>query len=80
MEILERFLRGFSIVLTVEDAIHLFSNLLCILHLDLVELQTRKPWIIYNSSEAPDAVTPAVNSSSDKFSAPKAMQFGPCLT
>ena len=40
-----------------------------------MEQQNCKPWLICNSIQAPGAVTPAVNNSSDKASAPKAIQF-----
>ena len=40
----------------------------------------RKPRLIYNSSAAPDDVTPAVNASTEKSNAPDAIQFGACLT
>ena len=78
-KILKRSLWGFSIILTVEDAIRLFITLLRISRLALVEQQNRKTRLIYNSSEAPEIVTPAVNASSEKSSDSKAMQFGPCL-
>ena len=76
-EILEQSLRGFSIALTEEDAIHLFGNFLRISRFASMEQQIHKLRLIYNSSEAPNAVTLTVNASSDKSSTPKEMNFGP---
>ena len=66
MDILERSLWGFIIVLTKEDTIHLFVTPPCISCLALVEQHTRKMRLICYSSKAPDSVTQAVNASSDK--------------
>ena len=62
-EILEHSLRGCSIVLTVEDTIHFFGNLLRISCFASAEQQTCKPRLICNSSDSPDAVTPLINAS-----------------
>ena len=57
----------------------LFGTLLHISRLALVDQQTCKPRLIFNSREEPDSITPAVKTSSDKSYATKAMKFGPCL-
>ena len=47
-DILDISLRGFSIILSEEDAICLFGTLLCISCLALVDQQNRKPRLICN--------------------------------
>ena len=64
----------------MEDAIRMFGILLRISRFASMEQQNPKPRLICNSSEALDAITPEVNASSDKSSAPNGMQFGPCLS
>ena len=78
-ELLERAQRGFSIFLLVDVALLVFGNRIRISLLVSVDLANRKPRLICNSFAAPGDVTPAVNASTNKSTAPNAMQFGTCL-
>ena len=78
-ELLERSQRGFSIILSVPDALRFFGRKLRISRLACLDQKNRKPRLICNSSEAPDNHTPSVNDTTDTSSNPMAMQFGSCL-
>ena len=78
-ELLERAQRGFIIILPVDTALLVFGDSIQISHLASVDQANIKPCLICNSSAAPDDVTPAVNTSAKKSTAPDAMQFGACL-
>ena len=78
-ELLERSRRGFSIILSVPDAIRFFGRQLRISRLACLDQTNRKPRLICNSSEAPDATTKPVNETTDTSTNPMAMQFGSCL-
>ena len=79
-DILKCSLRCFIIILNMEDTIRLFGTLLRISHLASVEHHTHKLRLICNSRKSTSTVNLVINSSSDKSSASKAMQFGPCLS
>ena len=78
-ELLERTKRGFSIILTMDEALKHFGSRLRISRLASVDQANRKPRLICNSTAAPDSVTPSVNASSDTSLNPNAIQFGSCL-
>ena len=78
-ELFDRTKRGFSIILTKDDALKYFGNRLRISRLASVDQANRKPRLICNSTAAPDTITPSVNASSDSSSNPNAIQFGSCL-
>ena len=78
-ELLHRAERGFSIILTKDDALKYFGTRLRISRLASVDQKNRKPRLICNSTAAPDDITPSVNASSDATLNPKAIQFGSCL-
>ena len=74
-EMLERTQNGFSIILPVDMALLVFGDRICISCLASVKQANRKSRLICNSSAALDDVTPAVNASTYKYNAPKAIQF-----
>ena len=78
-ELFERTTRGFSIILTKDDALKYFGDRLRISRLASVDQKNRKPRLICNSTAAPDDLTPSVNASTDSSSNPNAIQFGSCL-
>ena len=71
--------RGFIIILPVDMDLWVFGYCIRISRLLYVEQVKRKPRLICNSSAAPHDVTPVVNASTNKSTAPYAMQFGACL-
>ena len=77
---MERAQRGFRIILLVDVALLVFGDRICISRLASVDKANRKPRLIYNSYVAPDDVTPVVNASADKFTAPNAIHFGAYLS
>ena len=56
-----------------------FGDLIRISRLTSVDQANINTRLIYNSPAAPDYVTPAVNTSTNKYTAPNSMQFGACL-
>ena len=78
-EMLERAHLGFVIILLVDMALLVFGDCIRTSCLASVYQANRKPRLICNSSAAPDDVTPAVNASTNKSTAPNTMQFGECL-
>ena len=78
-ELLERAQRGFSIILLVDVALLVFGDRIRVSCLVSVDQANIRPCLVCDSSAAPDDVTPAVNVSTDKSTAPGAMQFGACL-
>ena len=78
-ELLERAERGFSIILPAGSALDTFGDRIRISRLASVDQDNRKPRLICNSTAAPNGITPSVNASTDKESAPRAIQFGACL-
>ena len=78
-ELLECSQRGFSIILSVCNALHFFGRKIGISRLACLDYQNRKPRLICNSSKAPDTIIQSVNDSTDKSINPQAMQFGSCL-
>ena len=76
---LERSQRGFSIILPVDVALLVFGDRIMISRLASMDQANRNPRLIYNSSAAPDDVNPAVNTPTNKYTDPDAMQFGACL-
>ena len=79
-ELLEWAQSGFSIILPVDVALFVFGDCIRISCLVSVDPAKRKPRLLYNVSAAPDDVTPAVNASIKKSTAPNTMQFGACLS
>ena len=77
-ELLERAQWGFSIILLVNVALLVFGDHICISCLASVNQANRNTCLICNSYTAPDDVTPTVNMSTDKSTAPNTMQFGAC--
>ena len=63
----------------MDVALSVFGDRICISRLASVDQANRKPRLICNYSAAPDDFTLAVNATTDKYAAPKAMQFGECL-
>ena len=59
----------------MDTALLVFGDSIQISHLASVDQANIKPCLICNSSAAPDDVTPAVNASTKKYTAPNAMQF-----
>ena len=57
-----------------------FGECIQISRLASVDQPNINPRLIYNSLAALDDVTPAVNASTNKCTAPDAMQFGACLS
>ena len=78
-DLLDRVRRGFSIILTLDDALAYFGTRLRISRLASVDQPNRKPRLICDSSAAPDDSTPSVNASTIQTSNPNAIQFGSCL-
>ena len=78
-ELLERVQRGFGIILPVDVALLVFGTCVRISCLASVDQAKRKPRQVCDSSAAPDDVTPVVNASTDKYTAPNAIKFGACL-
>ena len=74
-EVLNRTQQGFSIILLVTKAIKLFSTVIRISRLALVDQVNRNTRLVCNSSKEPDVATPSVNASTEKVTAHKAMQF-----
>ena len=79
-ELLERSQRGFSIILSVHNALRFFGTQIRISRLACLDQANRKPRLICNSSEPPDSTTPSVNDTTDTSANPSAMQFGSCLS
>ena len=77
-ELLERAQCGFSIILLVDVALLVCGNRIQISCLASVDQANRKPRLICNSLSAPDDVTPTLNASTKKSTAPNAMQLGAC--
>ena len=75
-ELLEQAQRGFSVILPVDVALLVFGDRIWISRLASVDQANRNPRLICNSLAAPDNVTFAVNASTNKSTAPDAMQFG----
>ena len=63
----------------MKQALQFFGNRLKISRLACLDQANRKPRLICNSSEAPDATTKSVNDTTDTSTNPSAMQFGSCL-
>ena len=78
--VLERTQWGFIIVLAERYANEIFSTAIRISRLTSVDHINRKPQLICNSSKEPYNITLSVNASTEKASAPKAMQFGTCFS
>ena len=64
-ELQQRVQRGFIIMLSVDDALAYFGTRLCISRIASVDQTNYKPWLIYNSSAAPDSTTPSINASTE---------------
>ena len=77
--ILEKIQRGFSIFLTEKEITELFRTNIHISCLASVDQINHKLRLICNSGKNPDYTTLSVNTSMDKTSEPRAMQFGDCL-
>ena len=78
-KILERADQGFIIILPAGSALDTFGDRIRISRLASVDQDNRKPRLICKSTAAPNGITPSVNASTDKGSAPRAIQFGACL-
>ena len=78
-DILECTQWGFSISLSVIKDIALFGTTLCISRLASVYQVNRKPRLICNYIDDPDAATPLVKASTDKVTDPKVIKFDACL-
>ena len=78
-ELLEQAQRGFIIIIPVDVALLVFGDRIHISRLASVDQDKRNPCLIYNSLAVPDDITPTVNASTDKSTAPNTMQFGACL-
>ena len=63
----------------MDVGILVFGDRIRISRLASVYQANRNPRLICNSSAAPDDITPAVNASAEKSTAPDAIQFGACL-
>ena len=72
-ELLKWAQRGFSIILPVDVALLFFGDRIRISRLASVYQANRNPRLICDSSAAPDDVTPAVNASTNKSTAPNTM-------
>ena len=78
-ELLEQAQRGFIIIILVDVALLVFDDRIHISCFASMDQANRKPRLICNSSAAPDDVTPTVNVSTNKSTAPNSMQFGAYL-
>ena len=75
-ETLDRAEQGFSIILPADIALDTFGDGIRISRLASVYQANRKPLLIYNSTAAPNGITPSVNLSTYKGSTPRVIQFG----
>ena len=78
-ELLERAERRFSIILPAAVALDIFEYRIRISRLASVNQDNRKLRLICNSTASPNGIIPSINASTDKGSAPRAIQFGTCL-
>ena len=78
-ELQERVQYGFSIIISVDDAIAYFGTHLRISCLTSVDQTNCKPRLMYISSVAPDSNTSSMNTSTDSSTNPQSIQFGACL-
>ena len=78
-ELQEQVQWGFSIIISVDDALAYFGTRLCISRLASMDQSNRKPRLICNSFAAPDSNTPSVDASTESSTNPHAIQFEACL-